>query len=110
MGYRDYYKRLHRDPFPGSLLRAREIMIMKPSPSSTWRVEALLFDRVINIIVPSRIPLQTVLALLATYAYQVPTLQVPLHTHRPQSSSFLGFIFGNPKKELFWGLWVDAKA
>ena len=64
MGYRDYYKRLHRDPFPGSLLRAREIM--KPSPSSTWRVEALLFHRVINIIVPSRIPLQTVLALLAT--------------------------------------------
>ena len=32
-------------------------------------------------------------------------------THRPQSSSSLGFIFrilqGNPKKELLWGLWVE---
>ena len=31
---------------------------------------------------------------------------------RPQSSSFWGFIFrilyGNPKKELLWGLWVKA--
>ena len=31
-------------------------------------------------------------------------------THRPQCSSFLGFIFrilsGNPKQELLWGLWV----
>ena len=31
-------------------------------------------------------------------------------THRPHSSSFLGFIFRilymNPEKELVWGLWV----
>ena len=31
-------------------------------------------------------------------------------THRPQSSSFLGFpyriLYMNPKKELLWGLWV----
>ena len=34
-------------------------------------------------------------------------------THRPQSSSFSGFIFrvldGNPKKELLWGLWVEFR-
>ena len=37
-----------------------------------------------------------------------------LFTHRPQSSSFLGFPYRilnmNPKKELLWGLWVDLRA
>ena len=28
-------------------------------------------------------------------------------THRLHSSSFLGFITGNPKKELLWSLWVQ---
>ena len=32
------------------------------------------------------------------------------HTHRPHSSSFLGFpyriLYMNPQKELLWGLWV----
>ena len=35
-------------------------------------------------------------------------------THRPQSSSFWGFIFrilqGNPKKELLWGVWASASS
>ena len=35
-------------------------------------------------------------------------------SHRPQSSSFLGFPYRilnmNPKKELLWGLWVVLRA
>ena len=44
------------------------------------------------------------------------SFQGPLRvsTHRPQSSSFLGFIYrilyGNPQKELLWGLWVVYRA
>ena len=41
-------------------------------------------------------------------------LQISKVTHRPQSSSFLGLVFrilyGNPKKELLWGLWAYVSA
>ena len=38
---------------------------------------------------------------------------IMVHTHRAQSSSFLGFPYRilnmNPKKELLWGLWVGCR-
>ena len=40
------------------------------------------------------------------------SIHADMHTHRPQSSSFLGLPYRivnmNPKKELLWGLWVNT--